>query len=75
MVPWLAITAKTLKDLPKAISKLCCISYCSFYLTVILLFSIVKVRPVNIHQFACPSYADIIFHAYLACKLFLYLGL
>ena len=38
-------------------------------------FSIVKVGPVNIHQFACPRNAYIIFLYNVIGQFFLYLGL
>ena len=75
VVPGLAVTMKFLEDLPEAVTELRRLADSLLHFTVILLFSIVKVGPVNIHQFACLRNAYIIFLYNIIGQLFLYLGL
>ena len=61
VVPGLAVTTKSLEDLPEAVIELCRLADSLLHFTVILLFSVIEIWPVDIHQFARPRDAHFVF--------------
>ena len=75
VVPALAVTTKSLEDLSEAVTELCRLADSLLNFTVILIFSVIEIWPVDIHQFARPRDAYVIFLYDLIGQLLLNLGL
>ena len=71
----LAVTTKSLEDLPEAVTELCRLADSLLHFTVILLFCVIEILPVDVHQFALPRDAHVIFLYDLIGQLLLNLGL